>query len=278
VTGEKATGGGRRPGDRSDLRELQLVELDVLREFARRCDAASLRWFVIGGTLLGAVRHRGFIPWDDDIDVALPRPDFDRFEALYGRSADPAYTWQSCRTDPAYPFAYGKLGRTGTCIVEPAIAHLPIRQPVHVDVFVLDGAPGSMLARGLHALIVKLAVTTLGARIRRTGVRRIAYPLRLVPRSWAIRLVDRLAGAFPYDRSPSVVNAGGAWGYGRECQPRGRFEPAATLEFEGLPVPAPGRWHEYLSQVYGDYQRLPPPDQRRPRHQRQVVDLGGGRT
>jgi lipopolysaccharide cholinephosphotransferase len=279
VTGENAISGiRRRPGDRSDLRELQLVELDVLREFARRCDAASLRWFVVGGTLLGAVRHRGFVPWDDDIDVAMPRPDFDRFEALCGRSADPAYSWQSCRTDPAYPFVYGKLGRTGTSMVEPAIAHLRVRQSIHVDVFALDGAPESMLARSVHALIVKLAVTAIGARIRRTGVRRaVAYPLRFVPRSWAIRLLDRLALAFPYDRSPRVVNAGGAWGYGRECQPRGRFVPAACVEFEGLPVPAPGRWHEYLSQVYGDYQRLPPPDQRRPRHDRTLVDLGGGR-
>jgi CDP-glycerol glycerophosphotransferase (TagB/SpsB family)/phosphorylcholine metabolism protein LicD len=269
---------GRGPGGESMLRGLQLVELDVLRELARRCDAASVRWFVVGGTLLGAVRHQGFIPWDDDIDVAMPRPDYDRFEALCRRSTDPSYTWQSCRTDPAYPFAYGKLGRSGTIARELAVSHLPVRQPIHVDVFVLDGAPESLPARGLHALGVKLAVTALGARIRRTGVRRaLASPLRLVPRSWSIRLLDRLARTFPYDRSPRVVNAAGAWGYSRECQPRRRFEPATTLEFEGLAVPAPGRWHEYLSRVYGDYQRLPPPEQRRPRHDRDMVDLGDGR-
>lgn len=277
MTGQDGPGvAGPWPGDRSVLQELQQVELDVLRELAVRCEAASVRWFVTGGTLLGAVRHRGFIPWDDDIDVAMPRPDYDRFEALCRRSADPSFTWQSYRTDPAFPFAYGKLGRTGTGIRELPTADLAIRQPIHLDVFPLDGAPASAPARRLHALLVKLAVTTLGARIRRTGVRRlIAYPLRLVPRSWAIRLIDRLAAAFPYDCSPRVVNAAGAWGYDRECQPRDRFEPASALEFEGLPVPGPGRWHEYLSQVYGDYQRLPPPDQRRPRHDRHIVDPGG---
>jgi hypothetical protein len=89
--------------------------------------------------------------------------------------------------------------------------------------------------------------------------------------------VDRLATRFPFDASPYVVNAGGAWGYGRECHPRDRFEPAATLDFEGMRVPAPGQFQAYLAQVYGDYLRLPPPAERRGRHARTIVDLGSSR-
>lgn len=263
------------PADPDPSRRLQLIELEILRELARRCDEASLRWFVIGGTLLGAARHRGFIPWDDDIDVGMPRPDYERFEALCRRYPDDRFPWQSCAIDPAYPFMYGKLLHAGSRLVEPALAHLPIRHAIAVDVFPLDGAPGSGLGRRVHGLAFKVAATTLGARIRRSGPRRYgAYLFRAIPRSWATGLIDRLAARFPYDDSPYVVNASGAWGYRRECQPRGRFEPSASLPFEGMAVPVPGRWHEYLAQVYGDYLQLPPPEERRARHGFTIRSLG----
>jgi lipopolysaccharide cholinephosphotransferase len=204
----------------------------------------------------------------------MPRADYERFEALCRRSPGP-FAWQSPATNPAYPFIYGKLLRPDTHVVEPPVAHLPIRHSVYVDVFPLDGAPGSGIGRRLHGLAFKVAATALGARIRRTGPRRwVAYLFRAIPRSWATGLIGRLARRYPFDASPNVVNAGGAWGYRRECQPRIRFDPPAVLEFEGMPVPAPGQWHEYLAHVYGDYLQLPPPEQRRTRHALTIVSLG----
>lgn len=274
------TGTGVAPNSRDDsvdpemLRSVQLIELEILRELARRCAEESLRWFVIGGTLLGAARHRGFVPWDDDIDVGMPRVDYERFEALCRRSPDARYAWQSCSTEPAYPFLYGKLLRTGTHVVEPAIARLPIRHAIAIDVFPLDGAPGSGIGRRVHGMAFKIAATTVGARIARTGLRRyLAYLFRAIPRSWGTDLAGALARRYPFDASPYVVNASGAWGYHRECQPRIRFEPPAVLEFEGMRVPAPGLWQDYLAQVYGDYMRLPPPPQRRARHTLAVLNL-----
>lgn len=275
MTDADTPGSGPDPtGGLSRLRRVQLIELEILGELARRCEAESLRWFVIGGTLLGAARHRGFIPWDDDIDIGMPRPDYERFAAHARADADGRYAWQSSETDPAYPFMFGKLLRSGTHVVEPAVAHLPIRHAVYIDVFPLDGAPGSRIGRRVHALAFKLAVTALGARIQRSGPRRVlAYVLRVVPRSWAAGVIGFLADRFGYDASPNVVNASGAWGYARECHPRNRMEPSTTLEFEGMTVPVPGDWQAYLTQVYGDYTELPPLEQQRPRHALMVVTL-----
>ena len=98
------------------LRDLQLVELEILREFVRVCEAHGLRYYLAYGTLLGAVLHRGFIPWDDDIDVTMPRPDYERFARICASELRPGFTWQSYRTDRHYPFLFGKLLKDGTVL------------------------------------------------------------------------------------------------------------------------------------------------------------------
>ena len=249
------------------LRDLQLQEVELLRELARRCEAWSLRWYVLGGTLIGAARHQGFVPWDDDIDVGMPRPDYERFASLVASARDPRFVWQSAATEAAYPFAYGKLLLAGSGLVDPSVAHLPLRRGAFIDVFPLDGAPSPGLGRWVQRIGLKLAVTALGSPLRRPGVRGVAaLPLRLVPRSLALAVLAGLARRHAFDRSPATVNPAGAWGYARECQPRERFEPAARLRFEGLDVAAPRRWRDYLARVYGDWERLPPAAERRPRH------------
>ncbi len=237
------------------VRERQVGLLRLLREHARQCETLDLRWLAVGGTLLGAARHGGFIPWDDDVDVAMPREDFNRLDRWY---ADPAQlpaglAWRSPGVEPGFPHAYGKLSLTGT--------------DVFMDVFPLDGAPRGALARRIHAVVLRCAATSLGARLPRTGWRRpVAAVLGLVPWPAAAGALARISRAFPYDAAAWVVNAGGAYGYARECQPRDVLEPLAALPFEDLQVPVPADTDAYLRRIYGDYRRLPPASARVPRH------------
>ena len=95
----------------SRLRKLQMAELEILKEFVRLCEAHGLQYYLVGGTLLGAVRHKGFIPWDDDIDVAMPRGDYDRFSQIAPKELDPRYFYQCPDTDPHYFLTYANSTR-----------------------------------------------------------------------------------------------------------------------------------------------------------------------
>ena len=123
----------------SVLRALQLVELEILREFVRLCEANGLRYYLAYGTLLGAVRHKGFIPWDDDIDVTMPREDYERFAAICGAGLPGGLRWQSYATEGHYPVWFGKLIREDTVLRQALSDHLDISQSVFIDVFPLDG-------------------------------------------------------------------------------------------------------------------------------------------
>jgi lipopolysaccharide cholinephosphotransferase len=260
------------------LRRLQLAELSIVREVIGVCDRNELRYFVIGGTLLGAVRHGGFIPWDDDIDIALPRPDFERLRAHAADAFPFGLVWQSRETEPTFPFLFAKVLNAETVLEEEETRHLDVRHAVSIDVFPLDGTPASRLGRFAHSWFLKAVRLRLATRLHHTGPKRVAAALlRVVPQS----LVDSLYRAswerFPYERSEVVVNAGGAWGYRREAVPRRWFGSGRGVAFEDVEVSAPDGFEKYLGHIYGDYLILPPLDQRHTTHRivrLEVSDVG----
>jgi lipopolysaccharide cholinephosphotransferase len=256
------------------LRQLQLAELDILRAFTRLCDGEGLRYFLVGGTLLGAVRHGGFIPWDDDVDVAMPRPDYERLSASLGASGDDRYALQTYRTEASCPYVFAKLMRDGTSLRERETEHLPIRHLVSIDVFPLDGAPAGRLPRLVHAWVHRFCRLRIKADTRLTGPKRLlARLISLAPRSWAIGLLEWFARRYPYDKSPYVVTPGGAWGYARESAPRSWFGEGVRVTFEGEQLVAPRGWDHYLTQMYGDYHLPPPLEARNSGHELTQVEL-----
>lgn len=250
-------------------RERQLAELGVLKEFARICDGNSLRYYVLGGSLLGAVRHRGFIPWDDDIDVGMPRPDYDRFWTICESTVDASrFSGQTYFTARAYPFNFGKFLLSDSTQFEKPTAHLAMKHAIGIDVFPLDGSPNGHVARALHSTVLKAIKLRLSVDVRRGRPVRVAlWVLKLAPRRWAIGACEALAARMPFDQSVLVVNPGGAWGYDKECVPQEWFAGGAELDFEDMRVRAPSNWDGYLAHIYGDYMRLPPEEKRVSHHE-----------
>ena len=130
------------------LRQLQLVELEMLIEVDRICRKCNLRYNIIGGTLLGAVRHGGFIPWDDDADLVMFRDDYEKFREACKEELDKdRFYFQDMETTAGYRWGYGKLRRKKTVFVREHQEHMPYEQGVFIDIMPLDNVPDSYLGR-----------------------------------------------------------------------------------------------------------------------------------
>ena len=118
--------------------ELKSIELEILKEIDKICQAQNFRYSLSGGTLLGAIRHGGFIPWDDDIDILMPRPDYDRF-IQYCKENETAFNLLSIETDERYGYLFAKAMAKNTIIVEESANPNNIEMGIYVDIFPIDG-------------------------------------------------------------------------------------------------------------------------------------------
>ena len=248
------------------LRALQLVELGILGAFVRLCEAHGLRYYLAYGTLLGAVRHQGFIPWDDDIDVTMPRRDYDRFAELCASELNSEHRWQSYSTDDDYPYLFGKFLKSATVLRQAAVAHLPFEQAVCIDVFPLDGRADRWWATMIQRATIRVSRVRLEVSCKRTPTKRaLAQLTRIFPRRVVIASLEAMTRAQPASRSGTSICTGGPYGYRRQSFPSHWFGEGAPQIFEGLTVMGPSAWHEYLTQLYGDYM-IPPPNVSRISH------------
>lgn len=251
----------------AEVRSLQLEALDA---FALFCADHDLRWWLCAGTLLGAVRHGGYIPWDDDIDVMLARPDYERLIEAWEHEPVEGLRLRRITGGSAYALPFCKLDVVDTVVHEPDQGGQEFG--VGIDVFPVDGWPRAALRRGALRRVLN-ALQTLHELLhldpspdRPAGRRAVIGAVRLaLAWLWPPRiglLIDRLAA-----RSPEHTALAGVavWNY-REQVPAAAFSGSTTVAFEGRLMPAPVGWATYLRHLYGDYEVLPPEDQRHPPH------------
>ena len=257
----------------AQIEQLKQRELEMLRLFLQVCEALGLRHYVVGGTLLGAVRHQGFIPWDDDIDVSLPRADYDRFVAE-AQSHLPDWCFvQNYHTDPEFPYVFTKLRDSRTTYIETSAKNLHINHGVYIDVFPIDYVPGAGRSRFDWENFFLEIRANYEMNVRPSHKVRALQRLTLL--RWP-RVLDALEQreALFRNAGPSehMANLCGAWGK-REIVPASYFGPGTPLPFEGLTVMGPSNYDAYLRNVYGDYMQLPPVEKQVGHHYYELVDL-----
>ena len=251
------------------IHKIQRELLDLLVEFDRICRAGGIRYFLSCGTLLGAIRHHGFIPWDDDADVEMLREDYERFVQLVPQLIDSnRFYFQDSKNDPNYNWPYGKLRKKGTRYVRPGQAVLHQRDGICIDIFVLDTmAPGYFGQRFQYfftCLCRKVLWSPVGmTALKNPLARGIFRLLHLIPRETALQSYHRIAKAWQGQRTGWIgfFNTGRSsnrsYAYRAEW-----YEKDQECTFEGHAFNIPGGYDEILRVKYRDYMQLPPPEKR----------------
>ena len=249
------------------LRELQLTELSILKEVLALFREHDIPYYALGGTMLGAVRHQGFIPWDDDIDIGVPREDYERLISLRTQ-LPPHLQLTSYTEDPTYEKYFIRIVdkkiavRSNRTVTEMTI-------PAWIDIFPLDGLPNGQLARRLHEkrILLSRMIFNLSRFDEIVDTRRSnrpplekalvwcakTFPLqKLVSWEAGYRLMDRTLKSCPYASSNYNVNAMGAYRM-REAFDKKVFGEGALYPFEDIQIRGAVDYEAYLTQLYGDW-------------------------
>lgn len=244
------------------LRELQLAEFALLCVFSDFCETHRLRYWLTAGTLLGAARHSGFIPWDDDVDVAMPRKDFDRLETLAAQELPEGCVWQSSKTDPNYPFFFAKIRKRDSSLREICNAKIAMRHGLFIDIFPLDICPRGERTGRLFYKTHEFFSSVLRAKVNpdsqcgyaSRSLRGLhhcaeAFPLPILK---ALRAGLTRVGHWLCRASGRLCTLSAAHGYPRETYAVAWFAKTDSLPFEGRKFPVPQGYRTLLAHMYGE--------------------------
>lgn len=251
-----------------ELRTVQLTEVEMLIEIDRICKKYEIQYCISAGTQLGAVRHQGFIPWDDDADIAFLRPEYEKFRIACEEELDKErFYFQDYRNTPGYRWGYGKLRRKGTEFIRLNQEHMPYEQGIFVDIMPYDNVPDNYIIRKIHNfrcfLYRKSFWAPLG-KLQSAGLEKFVYQiLEKIPDEKLYASYNRFISKSNQKETKRIriltfPVPGNECGYLRKC-----FVELAPTQFEGITVMGMKDYDTYLSYKYGDYMELPPEEKRK---------------
>lgn len=244
------------------LQELWQVQLDLLEKFIEVCQRHGFRCWVDSGTLLGAVRHKGFIPWDDDLDVAMPREDYDQLVKIASKEFQHPFFFQSAYTDTDYYRSHAQLRMDGTAAIRPSDSFQPFHQGIFIDIFPIDGqAPDESK---MNDALKKNRRLLRFLKAKNTDILFSGRLTLIFRKIKARRAVDKRGWTTIYAEAEDALRQFKAsdceyvsYGVPRFVCKKELFEDTVWLDFEDLKVPSPSRWDEYLRTMYGDNYMTP---------------------
>lgn len=266
--------------------------LEMYKDIANLCDKYGLVYMMGGGTCLGAIRHQGFIPWDDDLDMMMPRESYEKLieRCLLGElgptyEIDAPFKGHDCKN----PFL--KIFKRGTLDVELQNDETPFPKGVFIDIFPMDYAPKYKSIQRIKSLVSdslrRISTSVLYAQYPSKKYKEFMYLDKVAKRRYNIRVfIGRIFGIIPHKKwvwwidqlafstkdTGFTTIATGRKGYLGEIQPSSVFYPTKKVKFEGLDVNVPAKYDCYLRALYGNYMEIPPVDKRE-RHQIYILSL-----
>ena len=260
------------------MNELQNVQFNILKAFVDVCEKLGLRYYLVCGTALGAVKYGGFIPWDDDVDAALTRKDYETFCEKAPELLPEYYFVQNRRSDPYFDSIYTKLRDVRTTFVEKGSESIDMVHGVYIDVFPLDGHPDGGFRSAVFEARKRILVLGLSSKFRHDSAAKdiLFAPMRAFSAifrkfSYAARY-EKLITSCPPESSALWCNYGNSK-LKVEYAPREQYGEGIEAKFEGLAVRVPSDSDAYLTQKYGNWRADPPKEAQIGHHDSVVCDL-----
>lgn len=268
------------PNSNIKIKDAQKVELEILLEFDRICKKHNLNYFLYSGTLLGAIRHNGFIPWDDDIDVCMLRKDYDKFMKIAKNDLKDKYFLQNYKTDKNYPLQFAKLRKNNTLYTEINLSNLDMHHGVFIDIFPYDNTkPNTFLGNVQRTITEKMIVINLcrnkkrnmQAKSKLVKVVRMFwyYLLKIIPKRIIDTTITKVSTMFNKESTGYISDLSSSknkTGYERFTIKKEALDDSIACKFEGYMFPVPEQYDYVLTKYYGDYMKLPPKEEQQPHH------------
>ncbi len=273
------------------MNDLQKKQLEILKAFIKVCEKYNLKYFLVGGSCIGAIRHHGFIPWDDDVDVGMPRPDYDKFMTLQKEYEGTPYFIQNWKSDKNYCYNFAKLRDSSTTFIENYWANTRMNHGVWVDIFPIDGMsyndiiPAKKFKRLVSRNWWNVYMSYFSSMKRKfhkatffkdlwcnfLGV--VFWPLNIG--KWRQKHNEKKAKKIPFEKS---ILAGNLFGTNpkKEAMKKEIFTEFVQVPFEDIMVSVPKDYDSYLKNLFGDYMKLPPENQRVGHHHDKGLSLTQG--
>lgn len=252
-----------------ELRKVQEIQRELISEVKRICIKCGIHFNMVGGTMLGAVRHKGYVPWDDDADIGFLRAEYEKFrEACKKELNQDKYYMQDLRDTEGYRWGYGKLRRKGTEFIRLGQEFMPYEQGISIDLMPFDNVPDQVIARRIHFfkcfLYRKLFWSEVGSRVEKNIWIRTGYKImRLIPSSVTVKSYQRFIDSGQKRKTQLVriltfPTPKGIYGYERKW-----YTDIKEYQFNDMILPGAQDYDGYLRVKYGNYMELPPIEKRK---------------
>lgn len=257
--------------DKELLRKLQLTQVEMLDEIVRICNKYELQYFLIGGTLLGAVRHKGFIPWDDDLDIAMPRKDYNKFIKIAKKELNEKYYLHDIEFDSKYWVSFVKVRKYNTIFEPIQDSTIDTKyKGVYVDIFPLDNANREKsLFQDIQAKICKGLTSFQYRRSHATMITKTPFGIKLLYPLLSLfsikcisKIINNVMQLNKNENSKYFINIGSFINVHKQTMLKEKYLPSTELEFEGKKYSVPNDYDYVLKRLYGDYMKLPPEEKR----------------
>ena len=248
--------------------KLKEVQFEMLKVFAEICEKEKLTYWLIAGTALGAVRHKGFIPWDDDADLVMFRDEYERFREAWLLDPPEGYFFQDTKTDPGYHIKITKIRKNNTAFVEPQVKNEQMHHGIFVDIFVLDDYVKNPFLRRVTEYITMFDYNATRNYRPESGMRKYLYPItnrifkgEKIFRFWMDKVFPKLRKDETMCSDIASFTNSHRYDFKREW-----FQKGKRLFYDGMLLNLPENTHEPLRVCYGDYMTPPPPEKQVSNH------------